>query len=65
MNEDWDDMAFAEPLAGEDLDGPRAEQYGYVNRAVDDRQLDRVVDTIAARLAAIDPGAIVRAKRCV
>jgi len=27
-------------LLGEDLDGPRAEQYGYVNRLIADEQLD-------------------------
>jgi len=52
-------------LAGQDLDGPRAEQYGYVNRVVEDGRLEREVDAIAARLAASDHEAIGRIKRRV
>ena len=49
-------------LVADDLDGPRAEQYGYVNRAIADDQLDDEVDTIAARLARFDHEAIARTK---
>ena len=49
-------------LVADDLDGPRAEQYGYVNRVIADDQLDTEVDTIAARLARFDHDAIARTK---
>src|SRR6476659_3016136 len=49
-------------LVADDIDGPRAEQYGYVNRAIDDDRLDAEVDTMAARLARFDHEAIARTK---
>jgi enoyl-CoA hydratase/carnithine racemase len=49
-------------LAADDLDGPRAEQYGYVNRAIADDRLDDEVDGIALRLARLDHDAVARAK---
>jgi enoyl-CoA hydratase/carnithine racemase len=49
-------------LVADDLDGRRAEQYGYVNRAIDDDQLDAEVDMIASRLARFDREAIARTK---
>lgn len=49
-------------LVGDDLDGPRAEQYGYVNRLIPDEQLDGEVDRIASRLARVDRRAIRRTK---
>jgi enoyl-CoA hydratase/carnithine racemase len=52
-------------LVGDDLDGPRAEQYAYVNRVIADDQLDREVDTIASRLARFDHEAIARTKSYV
>jgi len=52
-------------LVGDDLDGPRAEQYGYVNRTVADGELDAEVEAIAVRLARFDPEAIARAKSYV
>ena len=52
-------------LVAADLDGPRAEQYGYVNRAIGDDQLDDEVDEIAIRLARFDHDAIARTKSCV
>lgn len=52
-------------LVTDDLDGPRAEQYGYVNRLIDDDQLDDEVDTIASRLARFDHEAIARTKSYV
>ena len=52
-------------LVADDLDGPRAEQYRYVNRAIADDRLDDEVDQIATRLARSDHGAIARAKSCV
>src|SRR3954470_11745632 len=41
-------------LVGDDLDGPRAAQYGYVNRVIDDDRLDDEVDAIASRIARFD-----------
>ncbi len=52
-------------LVADDLDGPRAEQYGYVNRLIDDNRLDGEVEAIAARLARFDHDAIARTKSYV
>jgi enoyl-CoA hydratase/carnithine racemase len=52
-------------LVADDLDGPRAEQYGYVNRVIDDDRLDAEVDAIASRLARFDHDVIARAKSYV
>jgi enoyl-CoA hydratase/carnithine racemase len=52
-------------LVADDLDGPRAQRYGYVNRLIADAQLDEEVDQIASRLARCDHGAIARAKSSV
>ena len=49
-------------LADDDLDGPRAEQYGYVNRAIAGDELDDEVDRIASRLARFDHDAIAQTK---
>jgi enoyl-CoA hydratase/carnithine racemase len=49
-------------LVADELDGPRAEQYGYVNRLIDDDRLDDEVDRIAVRLARVDQLAIARTK---
>ena len=45
-------------LAADDLDGPLAERYGYVNRALDDSELDDFVDAMAVRLSRFDHDAI-------
>jgi enoyl-CoA hydratase/carnithine racemase len=52
-------------LVADDLDGPRAEQYGYVNRAIADDRLDAEVAEIAARLAGFEHEAIARTKAYV
>ena len=52
-------------LVADDLDGPRAEQYGYVNRVIADDQLDAEVDMMAARIAQFDHDAIARTKSYV
>jgi enoyl-CoA hydratase/carnithine racemase len=52
-------------LVADDLDGPRAEQYGYVNRVIADDQLDDEVDEIASRVALFDHDAIARTKSYV
>src|SRR5262249_46708505 len=49
-------------LVADDIDGTRAEQYGYVNRAIADDALDDEVDAIASRLALFDRDAIARTK---
>jgi enoyl-CoA hydratase/carnithine racemase len=49
-------------LVADDLDGPRAAQYGYVNRAIADDQLDDEVDQMAWRLARFDHDVIARTK---
>jgi len=49
-------------LVADDLDGARAEQYGYVNRAIADDELDDEVEAIAVRLARFDHDAIARTK---
>jgi enoyl-CoA hydratase/carnithine racemase len=52
-------------LVADDVDGPRAEQYGYVNRVIADDHLDDQVDQIASRLARFDHDAIARTKSYV
>jgi enoyl-CoA hydratase/carnithine racemase len=49
-------------LVADDLDGPRAEQYGYVNRTIPDGALEAEVEAIASRLASFDHRAIAVAK---
>ena len=52
-------------LVADDLDGPRAEQYGYVNRVIADDRLDDEVDAIASRRARFDHDAIARTESYV
>jgi len=52
-------------LVPDDCDGPRAEQYGYVNRVIADDRLDDEVEAIASRLARFDHDAIARTKSYV
>jgi enoyl-CoA hydratase/carnithine racemase len=52
-------------LVADDCDGPRAEQYGYVNRLIADDRLDDEVEAIASRLARFDHDAIARTKSYV
>jgi enoyl-CoA hydratase/carnithine racemase len=52
-------------LVADDVDGPRAEQYGYVNRVIADDRLDDEVDQIGSRLARFDHDAIARTKSYV
>jgi enoyl-CoA hydratase/carnithine racemase len=49
-------------LVADDLDGPRAEQYGYVNRVIADNELENEMEEIASRLARFDHDAIARTK---
>jgi enoyl-CoA hydratase/carnithine racemase len=52
-------------LVADDLDGPRAEQYGYVNRVIADHQLDDEIEALASRLARFDHDVIARTKSYV
>jgi enoyl-CoA hydratase/carnithine racemase len=52
-------------LVADDLDGPRAEQYGYVNRVIADDRLGDEVEEIASRLARFDHEALARTKSYV
>jgi enoyl-CoA hydratase/carnithine racemase len=52
-------------LVADDLDGPRAAQYGYVNRVIADNRLDDEVQDIASRLARFDHEALARTKSYV
>jgi enoyl-CoA hydratase/carnithine racemase len=49
-------------LVADDLDGPRAERYGFVNRLIADDRLDAEVEAMASRLARFDHDAIARTK---
>ncbi len=52
-------------LLADDLDGPRAELYGYVNRLIADSRLDAEVEAMAARLEGFDHDAIARTKQWI
>src|ERR1700756_828774 len=52
-------------LGANDFDGDTAAQYGYVNRALPDAELDGFVDTLARRIATFDGRAIAAAKRLI
>jgi enoyl-CoA hydratase/carnithine racemase len=47
------------------MNGPRAEQYGYVDRAIADYELDEEVEAIASRLARFDSEASAHIKSYV
>jgi enoyl-CoA hydratase/carnithine racemase len=49
-------------LGANDFDGDTAEQYGYVNRALPDAELDGFVDALARRIASFDQRPIAAAK---
>jgi enoyl-CoA hydratase/carnithine racemase len=52
-------------LGADDIDGDLAERYGYVNRALADRDLDSFVDAFAMRIASFDKQALSETKRLV
>jgi len=52
-------------LGANDFDGDAAAQYGYVNRALPDEELDGFVDALARRIATFDARAIAAAKRLI
>ena len=49
-------------LSGDDFDADIAERYGWVNRTLDDKDLDPFVDALAGRLASFDRETIAAAK---
>jgi len=52
-------------LGANDFDGDTAAQYGYVNRALPDAELDGFVDALARRIVTFDARAIAAAKRLI
>ncbi|KAA0102804.1 enoyl-CoA hydratase/isomerase family protein [Mycolicibacterium sp. P1-5] len=50
-------------LSSDDYPGDLAERYGWVNRTVDDAELDALVDTLARRIASYDKESISAVKR--
>jgi enoyl-CoA hydratase/carnithine racemase len=52
-------------LGADDITGDIAELYGYVNRALPDRQLDAFVDAFAKRISSFDRQAIAETKHMV
>src|SRR6478752_4666388 len=52
-------------LGANDYDGDTAERYGYVNRALQDAELDAFVDALARRIASFDRRAIAAAKNLI
>lgn len=52
-------------LSSEDISADRAENYGYINRALPDAELDTFVDALASRIARFDGWAISQTKRLV
>ena len=49
-------------LSGDDFDADIAERYGWVNRAMEDNDLDSFVDTLVRRLASFDREVLAAAK---
>ncbi len=49
-------------LSGDDFDADIAERYGWVNRALDDADLDSFVETLVRRLASFDHETLAAAK---
>jgi enoyl-CoA hydratase/carnithine racemase len=52
-------------LSANDFDGEMAERYGYVNRSLQDAELDGFVDALARRIASFDGPALAAAKHLV
>jgi enoyl-CoA hydratase/carnithine racemase len=50
-------------LSSDDYSGELAERYGWVNRAVEDGDLDELVDTLARRIASFDKESIAAVKQ--
>jgi enoyl-CoA hydratase/carnithine racemase len=50
-------------VSSDDYDADTAQQYGWINRALPDRDLDAFVDALARRIASFDALAVSTAKR--
>jgi enoyl-CoA hydratase/carnithine racemase len=50
-------------LSSDDYPGELAERYGWVNRTVDDKDLDALVETLAGRIASYDKESIAAVKQ--
>jgi enoyl-CoA hydratase/carnithine racemase len=51
--------------SSEDYDADTAERYGWINRAIPDKELDDFVDRFARRIASFDKKVLTEAKRLV
>jgi enoyl-CoA hydratase/carnithine racemase len=51
--------------SGNDIDGPLAERYGYVNRSMPDSELDAFVDRLATRIGSFDKESLTAIKQHV
>jgi enoyl-CoA hydratase/carnithine racemase len=51
--------------SGNDIDGPLAERYGYVNRSLPDDELDTFVDGLATRISSFDKESLAAIKNHV
>ena len=58
----WTARALEIVLSGDDFDADIAERYGWVNRTLDDADLNSFVDTLVRRLASFDHEALGAAK---
>ncbi|MGW7016633.1 enoyl-CoA hydratase/isomerase family protein [Streptomyces sp. NPDC054951] len=56
------DRALEAILTSQDYDAERAEQYGWVTRAVPDAELDDLVNGVAARIASFDKASVLGAR---
>lgn len=52
-------------IGADDIHGELAERYGYVNRALPDKELDDFVDRLAKRIASFDKQSLAETKRLV
>jgi enoyl-CoA hydratase/carnithine racemase len=59
------DRALEVILSSDDYDAATAEHWGWITRALPDAELDRFVDTMAARLASFDRESLASAKAMV
>ena len=59
------DRALEAVLSSSDYDAGLAERWGWVTRALPDAELDRFVDTMAARLASFDKTSLASAKALI
>jgi enoyl-CoA hydratase/carnithine racemase len=62
----WGESLALEIIASsEDYDADTAQRYGWINRAITDKELDDFVDRFARRIASFDKKVLTEAKRLV